>query len=82
MGRIERLDESITLNTAGGSSRALGSDQFASHARTTGIEVFDAQVMPETPAVISVGERCMDHGFISFGQQVNDPTYFCPAVTE
>eukprot|EP00959_Pyramimonas_sp_CCMP1952_P175620 3669837-Pyramimonas_sp.AAC.1 len=51
MGMIKRLEESITLNTAGGSSRSLGSVCVACPDFMGGH--FDALVMPETPAVIS-----------------------------
>eukprot|EP00959_Pyramimonas_sp_CCMP1952_P154976 3242387-Pyramimonas_sp.AAC.1 len=62
MGIIRCLEVSIALNSAGGSSRALGPVRVAR---------VEALVMPETPAVLSVGERC-----------ASDPTYFCPTVTE
>eukprot|EP00959_Pyramimonas_sp_CCMP1952_P118608 2479509-Pyramimonas_sp.AAC.1 len=58
---IRRFEESITLNTAGFSSRALGSVCVACPNFRGGN--LEALVMPETPAVISVGERCMDRGF-------------------
>eukprot|EP00959_Pyramimonas_sp_CCMP1952_P171072 3574503-Pyramimonas_sp.AAC.1 len=61
MGMIKRLEDSIALDTAGGSSRALGSVCVACpNFRDGG---FEALVMPETPAVISVGERCMERRF-------------------
>eukprot|EP00959_Pyramimonas_sp_CCMP1952_P313032 6552200-Pyramimonas_sp.AAC.1 len=61
MGMIKRLGESITLNTAGGSSRALGPVCVACQNFRDG--AFEALVMLDTPAVIPVGERCMDRGF-------------------
>eukprot|EP00959_Pyramimonas_sp_CCMP1952_P072501 1514543-Pyramimonas_sp.AAC.1 len=60
MGMIKRLVYSIILNAAGGSSRALGSACVACPNFRDGNS--EALVMPETPSVISVGERCMDHG--------------------
>eukprot|EP00959_Pyramimonas_sp_CCMP1952_P295668 6184037-Pyramimonas_sp.AAC.1 len=61
MGMTKRLEESITLHTAGGASRALGSVCVACPSFAGGN--FEALVMLETPHVSSVGERCVDHGF-------------------
>ena len=64
MGLIRRLSQSVTLNTAGGPSKALGTVRIACPKFKGGS--FEALVMPNTPAVLSVGERCMDHGFSFF----------------
>eukprot|EP00959_Pyramimonas_sp_CCMP1952_P350595 7345515-Pyramimonas_sp.AAC.1 len=58
---VRKLPQSIALNTAGGESKALGSVRIACPKFEGGS--FNALVMPETPRVVSVGERCMDHGF-------------------
>ena len=65
MGRIQRLDEPLTLNTAGGPSKALGSvsavlDNLSENGRDIDL---DFVVMKQTPGVISVGELCLDRGF-------------------
>eukprot|EP00959_Pyramimonas_sp_CCMP1952_P209445 4381900-Pyramimonas_sp.AAC.1 len=60
MGLIRKLPQSITPNTAGGESKALGSVRIACPKFKGGS--FNASVMPETPCVISGGKRCMDHG--------------------
>eukprot|EP00959_Pyramimonas_sp_CCMP1952_P121308 2536656-Pyramimonas_sp.AAC.1 len=64
MRLIRKLPQSITLNTAGEESKALGSVRVACPKSKGGS--FNALVMPEAPCVISVGERCMDHGFSLF----------------
>ena len=58
---MKKLKEPLTLNTAGGASRALGTVSIACNLFKGG--GFESIVMPETPSVISVGERCMDHGY-------------------
>eukprot|EP00959_Pyramimonas_sp_CCMP1952_P331814 6947911-Pyramimonas_sp.AAC.1 len=55
MKLIRKLPQSITLNTAGGEPKALGSVRIACPKFEGGS--FNAWVMPETPCVISVGER-------------------------
>ena len=59
--RVNPLKVPITLNTAGGPSRAVGTVSVACEKLHEG--KFDSVVMPETPNVLSVGERCMDHGY-------------------
>ena len=61
MGKIKRLPNPIALNTAGGLSKALGTVSVACPQMPGGS--FECLVMPETPSVISVGERCLDHGY-------------------
>ena len=56
MGSVRRLKNLITLNTAGGESKALGSVCVACPSFAGGS--FEALVMKDTPAVLSVGERC------------------------
>ena len=73
---IRKLPQSITLNTTGGESKALGSVRIACPKLRGGI--FHALVMPETPCVISVGERCMDHGFSFFWPAGQRPYLLLP----
>ena len=75
MSMVRQLAESITLNTAGGASQALGSVRIA--CPNFRGNHFDALVMPKTPAVLSVGERCMDHGFSFYWPARKNP-YFIP----
>ena len=80
MGLIRRLKQSITLNTAGGPSKALGTVRIACPKFKGGS--FEALVMPNTPAVISVGERCMDHGFSFFWPAGRRPYSSLPTAIE
>ena len=61
MSKIKRLSSPIALNTAGGLSKALGTVSVECSHMPGGS--FECLVMPETPSVISVGERCLDHGY-------------------
>ena len=61
LDKIKRLKVPLTLNTAGGQSRAVGSVSISCSKMMEGS--FESVIMPETPSVISVGERCMDHGY-------------------
>ena len=61
MSKIQRLPNPIALNIAGGLSKALGTVSVACPQMPGGS--FECLVMPETPSVISVGERCLDHGY-------------------
>ena len=61
MGNLKQLKVPITLNTAGGPSRALGSVHIACDKLLEG--KFETVVMPDTPSVISVGGLCLDHGY-------------------
>ena len=79
MSMIRKLKESITLNTAGGASKALGSVRIACPNFRGGD--FDALVMPKTPAVLSVGERCMDHGFSFYWPARKNPYFILPDGT-
>ena len=73
---IRKLPQSITLNTAGGASKALGSVRIACPKFKGGS--LEALVMPDTPAVISVGERCMDRGFSFFWPAGRRPYLLLP----
>eukprot|EP00959_Pyramimonas_sp_CCMP1952_P411518 8623402-Pyramimonas_sp.AAC.1 len=73
---IRRFPQSITLNTAGGESKALGSVRIACPKFQGGS--FDALVMPDTPCVIPEGERCMDHGFSFFWPAGRRPYLLLP----
>ena len=79
MRMVRQLKESITLNTAGGASKALGSVRIACPNFSGGD--FDALVMPKTPAVLSVGERCMDHGFSFYWPTRKNPYFVLPDGT-
>ena len=61
LANIKELPEDLTPNTAGGASRALGQVYIACELLPEG--GFESVVMPETPSVISVGERCMAFGY-------------------
>ena len=79
MSMVRQLAESITLNTAGGASQALGSVRIA--CPNFRGKHFDALVMPKTPAVLSVGERCMDHGFSFYWPARKNPYFILPDGT-
>eukprot|EP00959_Pyramimonas_sp_CCMP1952_P113710 2377015-Pyramimonas_sp.AAC.1 len=76
MGLIRKLPQSIALNTAGGEPKALGSVRIACPEFKGGS--FNALVMPETPCVISVGERCMDRGCSFFWPAGQRPYLLLP----
>ena len=58
---IERTDDPVTLQTAGGLSACRGEVNLLTPSLDEG--EFRALVMPNTPPVLSVGERCLDHGY-------------------
>eukprot|EP00959_Pyramimonas_sp_CCMP1952_P441750 9248243-Pyramimonas_sp.AAC.1 len=77
MRLIRQLPQSITLNTAGGESKAFASVRIARPKFKGG--GFNALVMPETLRVISIGERCMDHGFSFFWPTGRRPYLLLPS---
>ena len=73
MGKLQRLDAPLTLNTAGGPSKALGTVGVACDKLEKG-KSLTFKVMKKTPSVISVGELCMDRGY-SFHWPVGSRPY-------
>ena len=76
MGKLQQLKVPITLNTAGGPSRALGTVRIACDMFPEGH--FKSIVMPETPGVLSVGALCQDHGFSFFWKAGKTPYLLLP----
>ena len=58
---IVSMGRPITLQTAGGPSASKGGLKVATPSLDEG--EFTALIMPNSPSVLSVGERCLDHGY-------------------
>ena len=76
MGKLRKLKCPITLNTAGGPSRALGSVSVACD-QMPGCG-FESLVMPETPGVLSVGRLCKGHGCSFYWKAGRTPYLLLP----
>ena len=64
-------DHPINITTTNGPSSA--DKQFAVNVPSTGI-ASDPYVLPDTPAVLSIGQRCMMKGLILYGKLIIDHT--------
>ena len=67
--------ESLTSNTANGKTFAL---EQASYQSAEFNEEIDAYVLDSTPAVISVGKRCMSMGYSFHWPSGKHPFFVCP----
>ena len=67
--------ESLTFNTANGKTIAL---EQASYQSAELNEEIDAYVLDSTPAVLSVGKRCMSMGYSFHWPSGKPPFFVCP----
>ena len=74
-GKCRPAKESLTFNTANGKMIAL---EQASYQSTELNEEIDAYVLDSTPAVISVGKRCMNMGYSFHWPSGKNPFLVCP----
>ena len=76
LGKLNAMKTPITLNTAGGPSKALGTVRVACDQLPGGS--FESVVMKETPGVLSVGKFCTDHGCSFYWRAGKTPYLLLP----
>ena len=67
----------LTLRTANGKTSTRG----VAHVIVDGVEeLIEAHVLESTPSSLSLGKRCLEHGYVLFGSLSLSPSFTTPTV--
>jgi len=75
--RVEKLKTPLRLNTANG---VIAADEVLPMELPVMDDTLDFVLLENTPAVVSVGERCVTKGYGFYWPPYGDPFFVCPGT--